>query len=80
MNFDIDWDWTPNRKGHDLFEQEMCVCVSFDTNDSFFIDAIIIDGICLDRTDDLFTCIRRDLDNDERFQNHVFEKRERNAA
>lgn len=80
MSMDIDWDWTPVRKGHDLFNQEMCVCVSFDMDDGIYIDGIYIDGICLDRDDDLFICIRRDLDNDARFQNHVNEKRERDAA
>jgi len=76
----IDWDWTPVRKGHELFNQEMCVCVEFDTNSTFYIDAIIIDGVQLDRDDDLFLCIRRDLDNDDRFQDYVNEKRERDAA
>lgn len=74
-SMDIDWDWTPNRKGHDLFEQEMCVCVTFDTNSTFYIDIIIIDGVSLERNDDLFTAIRRDLDNDQRFQDHVWKEK-----
>lgn len=76
----IDWDWTPVRKGHELFNQEMCVCVSFDTNSTFYIDGIYIDGVGLDSDDDLFLIIRRDLDNDTRFQDYVNEKRERDAA
>lgn len=74
-SMDIDWDWKPIRKGHDLFEQEMCVCVSFDSNSTFYIDAVYIDGVRLERDDDLFLVIRRDLDNDTRFQDHVWEKR-----
>ena len=74
---DIDWDWTPVRKGHELFNQEVCACVDFDTNDTFFIEAIYLDGICLDHDDDLFLAIKRDLDNCTRFQNYVNEKRDR---
>ena len=73
---DIDWTWTPNRKGVDLFDIDLCVCVEFDTNSTFYIDAIYIEGVWLEREDDLFICIRRDLDNSTRFQDYVFEKRE----
>ncbi len=72
---DIEWTWTPKRKGTDLFDVDMTVFVDFDTNESFFIEDICIAGICLDKKDDLFTAIRRDLDNDDRFNDYVWERK-----